>query len=80
MARHIFERWKESWKTIGAPLTFEDWLKVQCSALLFPGRLCLQGAQGLVERSREKEENRLAKEMKVVRRRSGAMQDASVSA
>ncbi len=52
MLRHIFEMWKGSWKTIGAPLTLGDWMQVQCSALLFPGRLCLQGAQNALQRPR----------------------------
>ena len=54
MLRHIFEMWKGSWKTIGAPLTFGDWMKLQCSAVLFPGRLCLQGAHNVLERQRVK--------------------------
>ena len=53
MARHIFETWTGNLKNIGAPLSFSDWVNVQCSALLFPGRLCLQGAQLLLKRSPE---------------------------
>ena len=60
MARHIYQTWMRSWKTIGAPLSFSDWVGVQCSALLFPGRLCLQGAQNFVEQSRKKAETREA--------------------
>lgn len=52
MVRHILDTWKGSWKTIGSPLSFGDWMRVQCSALLFPGRLCLQGAQNALERPR----------------------------
>jgi ubiquinone biosynthesis protein len=61
MLRHILGNWKGSWKTIGSPLTFGDWIQVQCSALLFPGRLCLQGAQNaLQERRLDKAEARTA--------------------
>jgi ubiquinone biosynthesis protein len=52
MVSHIFRNWKGSWKTIGSPLSFQDWVLVQCSALLFPGRLALQGAQAALERRR----------------------------
>ena len=56
MARHIYQTWMRSWKAIGAPLSFADWVSVQCSALLFPGRLSLQAAQNLVDESRRKAE------------------------
>lgn len=52
MLRHIIETWKESWKTIGSPLSFSDWMQLQCSALLFPGRLSLQAIQNALERPR----------------------------
>jgi ubiquinone biosynthesis protein len=64
MARHILETWTASWKTIGAPLSLGDWVNVQCSALLFPGRLCLQGAQLMLKRSAEKGATVSAKENK----------------
>jgi len=60
MLRHILGNWKGSCKTIGSPLTFGDWMQVQCSALLFPGRLCLQGAQNALERRPTKAEARTA--------------------
>jgi ubiquinone biosynthesis protein len=50
MVRHILDTWKGSWKTIGSPLTFGDWMQLQCSALLFPGRLGLQALQNTLER------------------------------
>ena len=50
MVRHILETWRGSWKTIGSPLTFGDWMQLQCSALLFPGRLGLQALQNTLER------------------------------
>jgi ubiquinone biosynthesis protein len=52
MVRHIFQNWKKNWKTIGSPLSFQDWMLVQCSAMLFPGRLALQGAHAALERRR----------------------------
>jgi ubiquinone biosynthesis protein len=55
MLRHLLKNWKGSWKTIGAPLSFGDWMQVQCSALLFPGRLCLQAAQNALQRPRNME-------------------------
>ena len=58
MLRHIFQNWTGSWKTIGSPLSFQDWMLVQCSALLFPGRLCLQGAQTMLERQRPSQQLR----------------------
>jgi ubiquinone biosynthesis protein len=60
MARHIYQTWMRSWKTIGAPLSFADWVSLECSALLFPGRLSLQAAQNFVEQSRRKAETREA--------------------
>jgi len=60
MVRHLLETWQESWKTIGSPLTAGDWIRVQCSALLFPGRLCLHGVQNALERNAVKAEPRSA--------------------
>lgn len=52
MARHIMKSWVGGWKRVGTPLSWQDWALVQCSALLFPGRLGLQGVQSLLERPR----------------------------
>ena len=51
MAGHIMKLWMGKWKNIGAPLSWREWALVQCSALLFPGRLGLQGLQSMLERS-----------------------------
>ena len=50
MMRHLVKTWMAASKNIGAPLSLADWLQVQCSALLFPGRLGLQGLQTMLER------------------------------
>jgi ubiquinone biosynthesis protein len=55
MARHIMKSWTRKWKNIGAPLSLGDWLQVQCSALLFPGRLGLQGLGSVLEKKPRKE-------------------------
>jgi hypothetical protein len=57
MARHIMKNWMGGWKRIGTPLSLQDWALVQCSALLFPGRLGLQGVQSLLERPRRSAAN-----------------------
>jgi ubiquinone biosynthesis protein len=50
MVRHIMKTWMGKWKNIGSPLSWKDWALVQCSAVLFPGRLGLQGLQAVLER------------------------------
>jgi ubiquinone biosynthesis protein len=50
MTRHIMKAWMSRWRNIGAPLSWGDWALVQCSALLFPGRLGLRGLQSILER------------------------------
>jgi ubiquinone biosynthesis protein len=50
MVRHIMKTWMGKWRNIGSPLSLKDWALVQCSALLFPGRLGLQGLQAVLER------------------------------
>ena len=49
MGRHVLENWFTSWKGFGSPLSLGDWMEVQCSALLFPGRLLLQGAHNMLQ-------------------------------
>ncbi len=49
MLRHLMKTWTAASKNIGAPLSLGNWLQVQCSALLFPGRLGLQGLQNMLE-------------------------------
>jgi ubiquinone biosynthesis protein len=50
MVRDIMKTWMGKWKNFGSPLSFRDWALVQCSALLFPGRLGLQALQAMLER------------------------------
>jgi predicted unusual protein kinase regulating ubiquinone biosynthesis (AarF/ABC1/UbiB family) len=49
VGRHILLNWLTKWKGVGLPLSVSDWISLQCSALLFPGRLLLQGAQNMVK-------------------------------
>ena len=49
VGRHILLNWLTNWKGVGLPLSVSDWVGLQCSALLFPGRLLLQGAQNMVK-------------------------------
>src|SRR5581483_2139447 len=51
IGRHILQNWLTNWKGLGLPLSLADWMFVQCSALLFPGRLLLQGAQNMLQRT-----------------------------
>lgn len=53
MIRYLMKTWMKASKNIGAPLSLEDWMQVQCSALLFPGRLGLQGLQSVLERRQQ---------------------------
>ncbi len=76
MARHIYQSWMRSWKSIGAPLSFSDWVAVQCSALLFPGRLSLQAAQNFVEQSRRKAEARHMENKSAAKSSHGVAQSA----
>jgi ubiquinone biosynthesis protein len=50
MARHLIRNWIGNWKAIGSPLSLEDWLHVECSALLFPGRLWVRGAEAVLKK------------------------------
>jgi len=50
MARHLIRNWIGNWKAIGSPLSLGDWLQVQCSALLFPGRLWVRSAEAVLEK------------------------------
>jgi ubiquinone biosynthesis protein len=50
MVRNLVKSWTSTWKNLGAPLSAGDWIQVQCSALLFPGRIGLKGLQSALER------------------------------
>ena len=52
LARHATPRWLSSWTAFGSPLSLKDWLAVQSSTLLYGGRVCWQGAEALLDRSR----------------------------
>jgi len=51
MTRYLIRNWIGNWKAIGSPLSLGDWLQVQCSALLFPGRLWVRGAESVLEKT-----------------------------
>jgi hypothetical protein len=51
VARHATPRWLSSWDALGRPLSFQDWLRVESSALGFGGRACWQRMQSLLESS-----------------------------
>jgi ubiquinone biosynthesis protein len=50
MVRHLVRAWTAKWRNLGAPLSPGDWAQLQCSALLFPGRIGLRGLQSALER------------------------------
>jgi hypothetical protein len=50
IGRHILQNWLTAWKSLALPLSFRDWMLLQSSALLFPGRLLLQAAQSYVRK------------------------------
>jgi len=52
IARHATQRWLTGWNAFGSPLSLKDWLAVQSSTLFYGSRVCWQGAQALLERSR----------------------------
>jgi ubiquinone biosynthesis protein len=53
IGRHVLQNWFTNWKGLHLPLSLGDWMAVQCSALLFPGRLLLQGAQNMLQRKEQ---------------------------
>ncbi|MBZ5599396.1 MAG: hypothetical protein LAO03_21405 [Acidobacteriia bacterium] len=50
IARHILQGWLTDLRTFGSPLSRKDWVLVQCSALLYGGRLWVQLAQKALDR------------------------------
>lgn len=50
MARHIARRWLTDRTAFASPLRASDWITLQCSALLYSGRMWLKGEQALVDR------------------------------
>jgi ubiquinone biosynthesis protein len=50
IGRHILQSWLTDLRTFGSPLSRRDWVLVQCSALLYGGRLWVQLAQRALDR------------------------------
>jgi ubiquinone biosynthesis protein len=50
IARHVAEHWIRNRKEFRSPLMNKDWITLQCSALLYTGRLWLKGEQALLDR------------------------------
>jgi hypothetical protein len=50
IARHILHSWVTDLRTFGSPLSRRDWVLVQCSALLYGGRLWVQLAERALDR------------------------------
>jgi ubiquinone biosynthesis protein len=50
IGRHILQSWLTDLRTLGSPLSRRDWVLVQCSALLYGGRLWVQLAQRALDR------------------------------
>jgi ubiquinone biosynthesis protein len=50
IARHVAQHWIRNRKEFRSPLLTRDWIKLQCSALLYPGRLWLQCEQAILDR------------------------------
>jgi ubiquinone biosynthesis protein len=50
IARHLARRWVFDRKGIRLPLTIQDWITLQCSALLYAPRVWLKYEQTLLER------------------------------
>ena len=50
IARHVAQHWISNRKEFRSPLMNEDWITLQCSALLYTSRLWLKGEQALLDR------------------------------
>ncbi|MBV8053250.1 MAG: phosphotransferase, partial [Acidobacteriaceae bacterium] len=50
LARHIAQRWITDRALFRSPLLTRDWITLQCSALLYTGRLWLQCEQAILDR------------------------------
>jgi ubiquinone biosynthesis protein len=50
IARHVAQHWITNRKEFRSPLKSADWVTVQCSALLYTGRLWLQCEQAILNR------------------------------
>jgi ubiquinone biosynthesis protein len=50
IARHVAQRWIGDRKAFRSPLKTQDWITLQCSAMLYGTRLWLKGEQALLNR------------------------------
>jgi ubiquinone biosynthesis protein len=50
ITRHVAQHWISNRKEFRSPLTGSDWVTLQCSALLYTGRLWLQCEQAILDR------------------------------
>ncbi len=50
IARHVALHWMRDRKTFQLPLTTQDWITLQCSALLYTSRLWLQSEHAILDR------------------------------
>lgn len=50
LARHVVQHWMRNRREFRSPLLSRDWVTLQCSALLYSGRLWLQCEQALLDR------------------------------
>ncbi len=50
IARHVARKWVSHRKVFRSPLLAQDWITLQCSALLYPSRLWLQGERAILDR------------------------------
>ena len=50
IARHVAQHWISNRKEFRSPLKTRDWITLQCSALLYTGRLWLKGEQAILDR------------------------------
>ncbi|MGA8149552.1 MAG: AarF/UbiB family protein [Terriglobales bacterium] len=50
IARHVAQHWISNRKEFRSPLKTRDWVTLQCSALLYTGRLWLQCEQAILDR------------------------------
>ncbi len=50
IARHIAQHWLTNRSAFRSPLQARDWATLQCSALLYPGRLWVQWEQAMLDR------------------------------
>jgi len=50
IARHVAQRWINDRAMFRSPLMTKDWITLQCSALLYTGRLWLQCERAILDR------------------------------